>query len=79
MNMDGLRDVVLRKFDMSSHSEAIDALKCLGLPSYEAKVFVGLQRIRRGSARDVDRVAHMPRSQIYGAAETLEERGVIDI
>ena len=64
---------------MSDHDDAIAALKRLGLSSYEARVFVALQRIGRGSARDVDRVTEVPRSQVYGAAENLEERGLIDV
>lgn len=64
---------------MSDHDDAIAALKRLGLSSYEARVFVALQRIGNGSARDVDRVTEVPRSQVYGAAENLEERGLIDV
>ncbi|HET7324565.1 MAG TPA: helix-turn-helix domain-containing protein, partial [Halococcus sp.] len=61
---------------MTEKDDAIAALKRLGLSSYEAQVFVALQRISRGSARDIDRVTDVPRSQVYGAAEQLEERGL---
>ena len=64
---------------MSDHDDAVAALKRLGLSSYEARVFVALQRIGQGSARDVDRVTEVPRSQVYGAAEDLEERGLVDV
>lgn len=64
---------------MTGKDDAIGALKRLGLSSYEAQVFVALQRIGRGSARDVDRITEVPRSQVYGAAENLEERGLIDV
>lgn len=64
---------------MTGKDDAIAALKRLGLSSYEAQVFVALQRIGRGSARDVDRITEVPRSQVYGAAENLEERGLIDV
>jgi sugar-specific transcriptional regulator TrmB len=64
---------------MTEKDDAIAALKRLGLSSYEAQVFIALQRIGRGSARDVDRITEVPRSQVYGAAENLEERGLIDV
>lgn len=64
---------------MTGRDDAITALQRLGLSSYEAQVFVALQRIGRGSARDVDRITEVPRSQVYGAAENLEERGLIDV
>jgi sugar-specific transcriptional regulator TrmB len=64
---------------MTGKDDAIAALKRLGLSSYEAQVFIALQRVGQGSARDVDRITEVPRSQVYGAAENLEERGLIDV
>jgi sugar-specific transcriptional regulator TrmB len=64
---------------MSGHDEAVAALKRLGLSSYEAQVFIALQRLDTGTVRDVDRMTEVPRSQIYGAAEDLAERGLVDI
>ncbi|WP_342764742.1 helix-turn-helix domain-containing protein [Halococcus sp. IIIV-5B] len=64
---------------MTDHDDAVAALKRLGLSSYEAKVFVALQRIGRGTAREIDDVTDVPRSQVYGAAENLEKRGLIDV
>lgn len=64
---------------MKGKDDAITALKRLGLSSYEAQVFVALQRIGRGSARDIDRITEVPRSQVYGAAEQLEDRGLIAV
>jgi predicted transcriptional regulator len=58
---------------------AVDALEHLGLTSYEAKVFIALQRLETGSARDISRIADVPRSQVYGAAESLEERGLVEV
>lgn len=60
-------------------SDAIDALGRLGLSSYEAEVFVALQKLTVGTARDVARITDVPRSQVYGAAERLEERGLIEV
>ncbi|MFC4543348.1 TrmB family transcriptional regulator [Halosolutus amylolyticus] len=60
-------------------SDALEAFERLGLTSYEAKVFIGLHRIGSGTARDVARVVDVPRSQVYGVAETLEERGLLEV
>lgn len=57
----------------------IRALEDLGLPNYEAKVFVALQKLGTGTAKEISEVADVPRSQVYGTAETLEERGLIEI
>lgn len=59
--------------------DAVDALERLGLTSYEAKVFIALQKLGSGTAREVHRVADVPRSQVYSAAESLEERGLLDV
>lgn len=63
---------------MDKH-DAIDALNELGLTSYEAEVFITLQQIGTGSASDVFEAADIPRSQVYGAAEKLEERGLLEV
>lgn len=59
--------------------EAVDALKHLGLSEYESKVFIALQRLGIGTAREVYEVADVPRSQVYGAAESLENRGLVEV
>ncbi|WP_049970740.1 TrmB family transcriptional regulator [Haladaptatus cibarius] len=59
--------------------DAISALSDLGLSNYEAKVFVALQKLGTGTARDIHSVTDVPRSQVYGAAETLQERGLVEL
>jgi sugar-specific transcriptional regulator TrmB len=59
--------------------DAVDALKSLGLTTYEARVFVALQKLGAGTASEVAEIAEVPRSQVYGAAEDLEERGLVDV
>ncbi|MFB6132607.1 MAG: TrmB family transcriptional regulator [Halanaeroarchaeum sp.] len=59
--------------------DPIDALERLGLRNYEAQVFVALQELGSGSAKAVSDVADVPQSQVYGAAESLAERGLIEI
>ena len=60
-------------------NDAIDALETLGLSNYEAKVFAALQRLGTGTAREVHRVTDVPRSQVYGAAESLQDRGLVEV
>lgn len=60
-------------------SDAAEALEDLGLTNYEVQVFIALQKLGTGSASDVDRITSVPRSQVYGAAEKLEERGLVEI
>jgi len=55
------------------------ALQRLGLSKYEAETFVALQQIDSGTASDVAELADVPRSQVYGAAEDLEHRGLLDV
>ncbi|WP_114578571.1 TrmB family transcriptional regulator [Saliphagus sp. LR7] len=64
---------------MAGESEAVGAFERLGLTSYEAKVFIALQRLGSGTARDVARVADVPRSQVYSVAESLEDRGLLEV
>ncbi len=60
-------------------SEARQALEDLGLTSYEAQVFIALQKLGTGTASDIDRIADVPRSQVYSAAEKLEDRGLCEV
>ncbi|WP_132057238.1 TrmB family transcriptional regulator [Halorussus amylolyticus] len=63
---------------MSAH-EAVEALKRLGLSNYEAKVFVALQRLGTGTAQEVSQLSDVPRSQVYGAADDLADRGLVEV
>lgn len=63
----------------TDETAAVDALERLGLSNYEAKVFIALQALGTGTARDVYRVSEIPRSQVYGAAENLAEQGLIEV
>jgi sugar-specific transcriptional regulator TrmB len=58
---------------------AIEGLQRLGLTGYEARVFLGLQKLGTGTASEVSEVVDVPRSQVYGAAENLEEKGLVDV
>ena len=62
-----------------SDEEVASALERLGLSNYEARVFTALQKLGTGTARDVHEEADVPRSQVYGTAESLEDRGLIEV
>lgn len=62
-----------------SKDTAISALQRLGLSKYEAAVFIALQKLGIGTASEVDRITDVPRSQVYGAADRLEELGLIEV
>lgn len=59
--------------------DAVASLERLGLTTYEAKVFIALQKLGSGTAREVSRVADVPRSQVYSVTESLEERGLVEV
>ncbi|WIV67206.1 TrmB family transcriptional regulator [Natrialbaceae archaeon AArc-T1-2] len=63
----------------TDESDAIEAFERLGLTSYEAKVFIALQQLGSGSAREIADVADVPRSQVYSVAESLEGRGLLEV
>ncbi|MFC7228023.1 TrmB family transcriptional regulator [Salinirubellus salinus] len=64
---------------MTDDADAIAALERLGLSNYEARAFVALQRLGTGTARDIHDAADIPRSQVYGAADSLEDRGLVNV
>jgi sugar-specific transcriptional regulator TrmB len=65
--------------DEPSEHEAIEALERLGLSNYAARVFVALQRLGVGTAKEIHDVAGVPRSQVYGAADELEALGLVEL
>lgn len=56
----------------------VDAFDRLGLTTYEARVFVALQQLSTGTAREIASIADIPRSQVYDTAASLAERGLIE-
>lgn len=62
-----------------STQDAIVALEQLGLSNYEARVFVALQRLGSGTAEAISEVSDVPRSQVYGAADDLAGRGLVEV
>ncbi|MFP8956760.1 TrmB family transcriptional regulator [Natrialbaceae archaeon A-CW3] len=62
-----------------TETDAIEAFERLGLTSYEARVFIALQQLGSGTARDVASITDVPRSQVYSVAESLENRGLLEV
>ncbi|WP_336325477.1 TrmB family transcriptional regulator [Halovenus sp. HT40] len=62
-----------------SQQEAVKSLRTLGLSNYEAQVFVALQQLGSGTAQEVSDFSDVPRSQVYGAADDLAERGLVEV
>ncbi|WP_232688794.1 TrmB family transcriptional regulator [Halobacterium zhouii] len=60
-------------------ADAVASLKRLGLTTYEARAFVALQKLGAGTASEVADIADVPRSQVYGAADDLEDRGLVEV
>lgn len=58
---------------------AVDALTDLGLSTYAARAFVGLQKLGVSTASEVAGVVDVPRSQVYGAMDELEGLGLVDV
>lgn len=62
-----------------NEADAAEALTELGLSTYAARTFLGLQKLGVASASEVAGVTDVPRSQVYGAADELESLGLIDV
>jgi sugar-specific transcriptional regulator TrmB len=59
--------------------EAVDALERLGLSGYEARTFVALTRLGEGTANDIHQLSDVPQSRVYGVAERLQNRGLVEL
>ncbi|NHN43314.1 TrmB family transcriptional regulator [Halorubellus sp. JP-L1] len=62
-----------------SAQDAVTALERLGLPNYEARVFVALHELGGGTAQAVSDQSEVPRSQVYGTADELADRGLVEV
>jgi sugar-specific transcriptional regulator TrmB len=59
--------------------DAVEALTRLGLSTYAARTFLGLQKLGTASAGEVAGVVDVPRSQVYGATDELRSLGLVDV
>jgi sugar-specific transcriptional regulator TrmB len=60
-------------------SDAIEVLQQLGLKEYEARCFVGLSRLRTGTAKQLSETTEVPRTRVYDAIRVLEAQGLVEI
>jgi sugar-specific transcriptional regulator TrmB len=60
-------------------AEAVEILQQLGLKEYEARCFVGLARLDRGTAKKLSEVTEVPRTRVYDAIRVLEAQGLVEI
>jgi len=59
--------------------EAIEVLQQLGLKEYEARCFVGLNRLNTGTAKKLSNLTEVPRTRVYDAIRVLEAQGLVEI
>lgn len=59
--------------------EAIEVLQQLGLKEYEARCFVGLTRLKTGTAKRLSELTEVPRTRVYDAIRVLEAQGLVEI
>ncbi|WP_458190851.1 TrmB family transcriptional regulator [Haladaptatus sp. NG-WS-4] len=65
--------------DLSNHQRAIELLQNLGLKEYEAKSFVALSRLPKGTAKEIGDTSDVPRTRVYDAIRVLEAKGLVEI
>ena len=65
--------------ELSNQDQAVELLQQLGLKEYEAKAFVALSRLPRGTAKEISEVSEVPRTRVYDAVRVLESKGLVEI
>jgi sugar-specific transcriptional regulator TrmB len=63
----------------SPQEKAVELLQQLGLKEYEAKCFVALSRMPKGTAKEVSEISDVPRTRVYDAVRVLETKGLVDV
>jgi sugar-specific transcriptional regulator TrmB len=59
--------------------EAVEVLQQLGLKEYEARCFVGLSRLKSGTAKKLSEMTEVPRTRVYDAIRVLEAQGLVEV
>lgn len=65
--------------DAGPDDGAVAALERLGLTRTESKLLLGLGRLGSATASEIADAADVPRSQVYGTADALEELGLLHV
>ncbi len=65
--------------EISNQQQSIDLLQQLGLKEYEARCFVALARLPKGTAKEISDISEVPRTRVYDAIRVLETKGLVEI
>ncbi|WP_435157179.1 TrmB family transcriptional regulator [Haladaptatus sp. DFWS20] len=65
--------------ELSNHQQAVELLQKLGLKEYEAKCFVALSRLPKGTAKEISESSEVPRTRVYDAIRVLEAKGLVEV
>lgn len=60
-------------------AEAVSLLQELGLQEYEARCFMALTQLSRGTAKEVHELSDVPRTRVYDALRVLESQGLVEV
>ena len=63
----------------TKQGQAVGILQELGLKEYEAKCFVALSRMPRGTAKEISETTDVPRTRVYDAIRVLEAKGLVEV
>ncbi|WP_231185129.1 helix-turn-helix domain-containing protein [Haladaptatus sp. DYF46] len=65
--------------ELSNQQRSIELLQQLGLKEYEARCFVALARLPKGTAKEINETSEVPRTRVYDAIRVLETKGLVEI
>ena len=65
--------------DLNDREQSTELLQQLGLKEYEAKCFVALTRLPRGTAKEISEISDVPRTRVYDAIRVLETKGLVEV
>ncbi|GAA0231876.1 TrmB family transcriptional regulator [Haladaptatus pallidirubidus] len=65
--------------ELSNRQRAVELLQKLGLKEYEAKCFVALWRLPKGTAKEISETSDVPRTRVYDAIQVLEAKGFVEV
>ncbi len=76
MSMENFPDMDGKEI-MEEFISLVTGLEKLGLSSYEARAYIALVVIKKGSADNIARTAEIPRTSAYKVLESLKHRGFV--
>ena len=65
--------------EISNQQQSVELLQQLGLKEYEARCFVALARLPKGTAKEISEISEVPRTRVYDAIRVLETKGLVEI